>query len=267
MYLAPGKLILDRVARAHDGVCNKVLIVNKMTSTFTIDGKKIRVSVQPSQRVRKTLEVKFISNEELVVRQPHNREVDIDSLLEKHRASIERSYRNYLSQKRIFDGYVLLINGPPNKLVINETTNPPVERVHVRDGTLTINVRESEHPTIYLSDWVKSQTRKLVDDLVKRYLSELGEPSRIFITETARWGYCRKNGEVIFNWQLSCLPTRLAELVILHELVHLKELNHQRNFHSKMLKLMPDYLARESELRYYLSIKPDTLNNISRIYL
>jgi hypothetical protein len=31
-----------------------------------------------------------------------------------------------------------------------------------------------------------------------------------------------------------------------------------------MLKLMPDYLARESELRYYLTIEPEALNNIRR---
>jgi hypothetical protein len=84
------------------------------------------------------------------------------------------------------------------------------------------------------------------------------------VTETACWGYCRKNGEVIINWQLAYLPIRLAEFVILHELVHLQVLNHQREFHSKMLKLMPDYLMRESELRYYQTIEPEALNNIRR---
>jgi len=94
--------------------------------------------------------------------------------------------------------------------------------------------------------------------------AQLGGPSRIFVTETACWGYCRKNGEVIINWQLAYLPIRLAEFVILHELVHLQVLNHQREFHSKMLKLMPDYLMRESELRYYQTIEPEALNNIRR---
>jgi predicted metal-dependent hydrolase len=109
---------------------------------------------------------------------------------------------------------------------------------------------------------VKGQTRKLVDDVVERHNDDLGYPSRTFVTETARWGYCRKNGEVIINWQLSCLPPKLAEPVIPHELVHLQALNHQREFHSKMLKLMPDYQAREYELRYYLTIEPEALNNI-----
>ena len=84
---------------------------------------------------------------------------------------------------------------------------------------------------------MKGQTRKLVD-VVEKHNDDLGYPSRTFVTETARWGYCRKNGEVIINWQLSCLPTKLAEFVILHELVHLQALNHQREFHSKMLKQM-----------------------------
>jgi predicted metal-dependent hydrolase len=93
--------------------------------------------------------------------------------------------------------------------------------------------------------------------VTEKHRNELGGPSRIFVTETARWGYCRKNGEVIINWQLACLPTRLAEFVILHELVHLQVLNHQREFHSKMLKLIPDYLLRENELKKYISIEPN----------
>ena len=233
-------------------------------TTFTVDGKQVRVSVQPSQQARKTLKVKFISGDELVVKYPYNKEVDVESLLEKHRASIERSYKQYLSQKRILDGDVLLVGGVPHKIVLNNIGEPPVERALVHDRTLTINVRGSEDPAILLRDWVKGQTRKLVDDVTEKHRGELGGPSRIFVTETARWGYCRKNGEVIINWQLACLPTRLAEFVILHELVHLQVLNHQREFHSKMLNLMTDYLARESELRYYLTIEPESLNNIKR---
>jgi hypothetical protein len=233
-------------------------------TTFTVDGKQVRVSVQPSQRARKTLEVKFISRDELVVKYPYNKEVDVESLLEKHRASIERSYKQYLGQKRILDGDVLLVGGVHHKMVLNNIGEPPVERALVHDGTLTINVRGAEDPAILLREWVKGQTRKLVDDVTEKHRGELGGPSRIFVTETARWGYCRKNGEVIINWQLACLPTRLAEFAILHELVHLQVLNHQRGFHEKMLTLMPDYIARESELKYYLPIESDALNNILR---
>ena len=156
-----------------------------MTSIFTIDGKQIKVSIQPSQKARKTLGVKFISSNELVVKHPHIRDADIDSFLEKHRTSIERSYRNYLSQKQILDGETLLVGGAPYKILLNKTANPPTNRVHLNDGTLTINAKESEDPAVFLSEWVKSQTVKLVDDLVKKYHNEIGSPSRIFITETA----------------------------------------------------------------------------------
>jgi len=236
-----------------------------LTSKFNIEGKQIRVSVQPSQRARKTLEVKFISSDELVVKYPHNRDLDVEALLEKHRISIEVSYKQYLSQKRILEGNVLLVGGVPHKIVLNKITNPEVGSILVHDGTLRINLRGEEDPAIILREWVKAQTRTVVDEIAQRYQDELGSPSRLFVTDTARWGYCRKNGEIIINWQLSCLPTRLAEFVVIHELVHLQMLNHQREFHSKMLKMMPDCQTRESELRYYLTIEPEVLNNIKRI--
>ena len=236
-----------------------------MTATFTIDGKQIRFSIQPSQRARKTLEVKFVSSDEVVVRYPHNRDLDVEALLEKHRTTIERSYRQYLSQMRILDGDILLVGGVHHKIILHKTVDAPAERVLVHDGTLTINVREEEDPSILLREWIKGRTRKIVDKVVEKHSDDLGYPSRTFVTETARWGYCRKNGEVIINWQLSCLPLMLAEFVILHELVHLQVLNHQNEFHTKMLKLMPDYQAREYDLRYYLTIEPEALSNIRRL--
>ena len=60
-------------------------------------------------------------------------------------------------------------------------------------------VRGVEDPAIILRDWVKGQMRKLVDEVVEKHNDDLGYPSRTFVTETARWGYCRKNGEVIIN--------------------------------------------------------------------
>ncbi len=64
--------------------------------------------------------------------------------------------------------------------------------------------------------------------------------------------------------QLSCLPLRLQEYVILHELIHLRVRSHQKEFHGMILKLMPDYRDREAELGYYLTFDDDGLRGIIR---
>jgi predicted metal-dependent hydrolase len=55
--------------------------------------------------------------------------------------------------------------------------------------------------------------------------------SRIAVRDLGfRWGSCGKNGVLFFNWRLLQLPVRLIDYIIVHELVHLRELHHNPEF-------------------------------------
>ena len=64
-----------------------------------------------------------------------------------------------------------------------------------------------------------------------------------------RWGSCSSLGNLNFNYRLIFLPAHLCDYVIVHELCHLKELNHGPNFWAEVEKVLPNYLAEEAELR------------------
>lgn len=64
-----------------------------------------------------------------------------------------------------------------------------------------------------------------------------------------RWGSCSSLGNLNFNYRLIFLPAHLCDYVIVHELCHLKELNHGPNFWAEVEKVLPEYLALEAELR------------------
>jgi len=223
-------------------------------TVFLVDGKPIRVSVQPSVRARKTVEVEFRSRDELIVTLPYNKEVDLEALLEKHRDLIESQYEEFLEKKRILSGDIILYRGEPHKIeVLNDADS---ERVDLRDSKIVLHVEKKGNTKSALKSWLRSETDARVREIIRRFEKELGAPPRFYITDTSRWGFCKGNGEITFNWQLSCLPEDLAEFVIIHELVHLSVMNHQREFHTKMMKLMPNYRQREEKLDRYISIEP-----------
>ena len=75
---------------------------------------------------------------------------------------------------------------------------------------------------------------------------------RITIKEQkTRWGSCSSRGNLNFNWKLMLAPEEVQDYVVVHELAHLKEMNHSPAFYREVEKVMPDYRLWQKWLRYY----------------
>jgi predicted metal-dependent hydrolase len=66
-----------------------------------------------------------------------------------------------------------------------------------------------------------------------------------------RWGSCSRKGDVNFTYRLMFVPEELIDYVVVHELAHLKEMNHSARFWSVVEGIMPDYKARRKKLREF----------------
>jgi len=89
--------------------------------------------------------------------------------------------------------------------------------------------------------------------------------NRIAIRNQRRiWGSCSKKGNLNFNYRVIFLPSHLADYIIVHELCHLKELNHSRNFWELVERGMPEYKKIRKELKNYHFSNATILNSASK---
>ncbi|RJQ31645.1 M48 family peptidase [Candidatus Parcubacteria bacterium] len=73
--------------------------------------------------------------------------------------------------------------------------------------------------------------------------------------QKARWGSCSTKGNLNFNYKILFLPEKARDYIIVHEICHLREFNHSKNFWNLVRQTIPDYLEIKKELkRNYLKI-------------
>ena len=73
---------------------------------------------------------------------------------------------------------------------------------------------------------------------------------RITITSAEkRFGSCSSEGNISFSFRLMLYPEAAREYVVVHELAHLREMNHSSRFYAIVAGVLPDYKSRKRLLK------------------
>jgi predicted metal-dependent hydrolase len=74
--------------------------------------------------------------------------------------------------------------------------------------------------------------------------------SRVSVrNQQSRWGSCSPNGHICLNWRLVTMPDWIRDYVIIHELMHLKRLDHSPKFWKLVAAACPRYQEARAWLR------------------
>jgi hypothetical protein len=69
--------------------------------------------------------------------------------------------------------------------------------------------------------------------------------------QRSRWGSCSRRRTISLNWRLIQTPAFVRDYIILHELMHLREMNHSARFWRQVEIVCPDYRNAEHWLKQH----------------
>lgn len=218
----------------------------------------ITYEVVRSARRKKTIQISLQSSRGVVVSAPMGVSVrEIEGLLRRRsdwvvQRSAELAERTPL---RFVNGETVPYLGQPIPVEEVETKRPGVE---LTDGVFRVGTpaglsgdERLEAVSAVFIGWFYKQAERHINEEVNRWAPIADRsPTRILIrNQKRRWGSCAPDGTLRFNWRLMMLESRLIDLVVVHELAHLRVRGHSPEFWAIVGAALPDYQDRRHALR------------------
>lgn len=98
---------------------------------------------------------------------------------------------------------------------------------------------------------LRKKAARIIPGKVRYYSSVMGlEPTGVRITGArTRFGSCSPKNSLSFSCYLARYPDEAIDYVVVHELAHIREKNHGKNFYAIIESVMPDYKERIAMLK------------------
>lgn len=172
--------------------------------------------------------------------------------IEKHLRNQQRASRLY--GIRIEQGSGFLYEG--RRLHLHWQKAVPAG-VRLEGDALYVNISprgqrpESERVRAKLQEWLRHQAELRLPEQLRLLGHSLQlNPQRVEIKSYRRkWGQCSSTGVITLNWRLMHLPLALQRYVMIHELCHLRQMNHSRRFWALVERFCPEYRDLQRQMQ------------------
>ena len=178
---------------------------------------------------------------------------EAQSFIERNRRWLEQQVERVHSQGHLPQawqaGSEILFRG---EWVRIEAGEGATEKTFVRFGTETLMATDAATD---LRPAIERHLRSLAHAELPTRVAELAGPHQLPVrrvtvrSQRSRWGSCSRHGTISLNWRLVQTPAFVRDYIILHELAHLRQMNHSDRFWREVERLCPYYLVAEKWLK------------------
>jgi hypothetical protein len=153
---------------------------------------------------------------------------------------------------RFADGVIIPVLGIPHR--IRREADPAAPPVVIRDGEIRVR-GDPAHIERRVRDHLVAMARAEFAERARPLAARIGRKlARVGVRDTkSRWGSCSGRGNLSFSWRLIFAPESVLDYVVVHEVVHLAEMNHGPRFWRLVDSLSPESAAARAWLKRHRS--------------
>ncbi|MCQ4334311.1 M48 family metallopeptidase [Natronomonas sp. F2-12] len=152
------------------------------------------------------------------------------------------TYREQIPNREYTEGAVFPYLGEECEIIVETRSSSDVD-----DGTLRLAQHHVEETSIKraLETLYRRKAREMFEKQAEYYAKAMGvEYGQIHIrNQKTKWGSCSTSGTLSLNWRLMMAPQEIVDYIVIHELAHLQEPNHDDSFWSLVAEYDPEYEA------------------------
>lgn len=235
-----------------------------MEDVHTINYGTTEIDFKLSYSTRKTLGITV--NPDLTVRvvAPYN------SSIEKIKNRIEKKARWIVRQKEFFGDF--LPKTPAKEYVSGEThlylgkqyrlklVKARARKVKMTKGYINVYLPDKAEKRVImllLNDWYREHALRIFNWRIEASLErfkkhKIAFPKLMVRRMEKRWGSCTPSGMITLNPEIIKAPVGCIDYVIVHELCHIVNRNHDKKFYHLQARVLPDWEKWKNRLEKIL---------------
>jgi len=209
-----------------------------------------------SKKRRRTISLHIKEDGKIVIYAPYRTpKWEIEKFIQEKQPWIsekvlEKEKKIKEAEKTFLPGEKFLYLGEWYPLEMQESASqgPPLKLAF---GKFILNDDHTAEARDLFCNWYKREAKEKITERVDYYSHRFHlVPEGIKITSARfRWGSCSRDNRVSFSWRIIMGSLSVIDYVLIHELVHIREKNHSRNFWNYLASIFPDYRQHRHWLR------------------
>jgi predicted metal-dependent hydrolase len=210
------------------------------------------------KKSNKNISIKISNDGEIIVVSPYRiSELTINEIIAKKSVWIVKKLEEIKSREnrtkplefKNFEKILYKGNYYPINIVESMAYNCEVDFVNsgveIKVNTLVQGRNRRKIIETALQNWYRDRCEEVIKARTAYYSKLLAlYPTKLTVKRKAQitlWGSCSSKGSINFNYRLILAPEKVIDYIVVHELCHLKYMNHSKEFYCMVKNIIPDY--------------------------